>query len=1503
MQGLKPAVLLKYLRRLAVNFLDWLLHMGKIKLSILLFLTLIFTALQFSFVQTFLAQQLTAYLSQKSDFPIQVDRVSIRWFDEATLQNVLVKDRQKNNMIKAEKITVNYSLFDLIYGEDIVLQDVHLANGRLHMIADSLNINLVEWIGSFGSSADTTTTPSTSKFIIEHIALDDMSFYYDDLTSPPVTDGSFDGLHLHFDNISGQAYQLVVGDDVRLNIKHLKAWESNSRLPIHQLSMAFKYSDTQMAFEGLKFRFGQESLVSDTLILDYKNVDALADFNNQVKITAHLDSTVLSYHDLGFFAPDLRKFSDKFTVSGNFKGKVNHFNFKNLDLRFGQNTHLKGLASMEGLPNIDETFMQLKFDSSRFDIADIAQYLGKETFEAIPKIGEMDFKGELIGFLYDFVAKGDFRTQFGNLQTDLNLKTEQEIYSGKIQTQEFDLGKLLGNSALQKISINSEISGTGFDLDKADLKINAQIPFIGLSGYTYKNIRTNAHLSKNIIQGDFAVQDSNVRFQVSADINLLDSTVKAKGTLDTLFVHKLGFSPDHIFAKTRFSADFKGLTPDDAEGFVDFHNTYFSYKHQGIDIKKLAFRANHSGENRSLILDSNLFRFKLNGQFLFSKITDDIMDLKEEYALYFQNQDSLQAKYYQNKKIEIHRAEDAYKMSGELVFFNFQPLLNLFSHETHIGVGTKLNFSFSKQQDSYISLQAKIDTLIHADKQIYGTNLSLNSHKSHDSKEILGDLLLTSDNQQIGDLKTEKLHLEANLLNETVEFTNFIKFKESTDQIDLNGKFIFDDHFYRLMLLPSTFNFIGQEWKNPDSTQISIRGKEINFKQVAFDNGTRGISIEGDISEDPEKKLNVTIKDLGLDIFQNFFDFELKGIVNGTTSVQNMYKKPKAGGMLQISDVQIDGFLIGSLQTYLEYDQEKNAFILEADMIREGQEVMEVIGSYYFDKKEALDFHVELLHTSLQSIEPFVKDNLSDLDGTLTGALDIKGSADAPIVTGALEIFKGKMRVKLSNVVYYFEDIIQFEEDRIVMDGFKVTDGEKGKANIEGGIYHDGFNNFMIQLEGTFRRFKALDTERSKEIYYGKAYLSGDFRVFGSLSKLDISGNIKTERNTKVYMPLDGYSDISAQEDFIRFVPPVQKDSSQNTVEIPKKAEDELKMDMKFNVEITPQAYCEIIFDKKAGDIMRGNGKGKLRVEMPAEDELKIFGDIEITKGAYNFTFLNVVNKEFTVGKGSHINWTGDPFEGSLDIKAQYTQTASLAPIIDNADSSVLSRPEIRRRYPIRTDLFVTGKVLKPEIRFGVEILNYPSTITAGNTVIPLSSYVAAFQNRLETDDQELNRQVFSLMVLKQLSSANAFASLGQSAGRSVSELLTNQLSSWMSQVDDKLEIGLDLNGLDADALKTFQLRLSYSFLNGRFRISRDGGFTNVNNQTDASSLIGDWTLEYLVTKDGKVLLKMYHKNAVTGYNAGGLANGSVAGVSLLYTRSFNSLSELFPKKSDKEDQ
>jgi hypothetical protein len=185
-----------------------------------------------------------------------------------------------------------------------------------------------------------------------------------------------------------------------------------------------------------------------------------------------------------------------------------------------------------------------------------------------------------------------------------------------------------------------------------------------------------------------------------------------------------------------------------------------------------------------------------------------------------------------------------------------------------------------------------------------------------------------------------------------------------------------------------------------------------------------------------------------------------------------------------------------------------------------------------------------------------------------------------------------------------------------------------------------------------------------------------------------------------------------------------------------------------------------------------------------------------------------------------------------------------------------------------------------------------------------VQTYISAFQNRIANDEQEKNRQVFSVIMMRSLSPEGQFSGVSNIATSNLSQLLSSQLNSFIAQVDQNLEVDIDLANLDQNTLETFQLRVAYTFLDGRLRVSRDGGFTDQQGNADLSSIAGEWHAEYLITDDGRYRMRVYNRNNFNTFTSLSLTrNVATYGVSVSQNLSFNSFSELWSKIRQKENE
>jgi len=141
-------------------------------------------------------------------------------------------------------------------------------------------------------------------------------------------------------------------------------------------------------------------------------------------------------------------------------------------------------------------------------------------------------------------------------------------------------------------------------------------------------------------------------------------------------------------------------------------------------------------------------------------------------------------------------------------------------------------------------------------------------------------------------------------------------------------------------------------------------------------------------------------------------------------------------------------------------------------------------------------------------------------------------------------------------------------------------------------------------------------------------------------------------------------------------------------------------------------------------------------------------------------------------------------------------------------------------------------------------------------------------ESRVSTT-QELNKQVFALLVLNKFlapdnSTGTALTSAGSSVGNTGAEFLSSQLSNWLSQGFESVDIGVNYRPGDNVTSDELAVALTTQLFNDRLILQGNVGVQN-NRNVDASSdvassVIGDFILEYMLTQDGKLRLKVFNK-------------------------------------------
>ena len=1469
---------------------------------------LVVTAIQFPVVQTRIINTVSNYVTSRTDYTIDIGYTNLTWYDKFLFENIAIKDNQDSLLISALDFKVNISLVDLILTQKLTLEEVDLNEPVINLMkkTDSTAVNFTEFLSQLKGEKKTKTKEAKSYFELGSIkifsgkaAFNDYSYAHDTTRHP--TKINYSHIYTQIDDLQQMA------DTIDLEIVYFQAIDIRHQMDIRSMNGQFQYCNQAMTLSDLDFRT-HKSIFKDSIRLNYASPSALSHFMDSVSFYVNLDSSHISTEDISLFAPSLSELDQVYELTGELKGTIGHLQAHNIDLRFGKNTYIDGDLTFFGLPKVNETFIDINCSKAILEPADIIPYIPREHHQRIRNVGTAYFTGQFLGFPTDFVANGAMDMQVGSIKSDINFKLGKyntAEYSGNLSLADFNLGKIIDQEdVFQKVYLKGHILGHGLEIDNINFHLNADIDSIGIKGYNYSNIHTNGDLANGYFEGELITNDPNLVFDGQAIIDVRENADKITidASLGSINLQPLGFSKKDVSLSSDININMKGFHIDSLKGFANLKHSRLTIDKEELLLDSVKFLSFLVEDERIVSLETDGLSLEAKGDFKNSTVINEITRLYKELQLNIENnQDSIDS-YYSNLQSERENFNVDLKMN----LYDANRFIEPFEPRLRVSKDIFMEGNFAIDNTSIISLNTDIDTIQFEEKQFISNQLDVNISKKGKSKEVLSSLFISSGKQIWNEnSNTENVYLESIWSNNHVDLEFNLDQEYLKNGLDVKGTIDFLPDSMVFKLLKSDIEILGKLWNFSPENRITLTENRWFFNEVGIHQTNQSINVNGVWSELPSDQLLVDVRNFNVSSLNSVLPIEIIGVVDGNIDVNKLQDDVLIESNMKIQSFYIEDFLVGDIDCFSDWENHKERLSLEFAVDRENKKIIDVNGFYYPKKvAEQLEMMAYFDSANLNIIQPFVSDYFTDLDGNISGNFSITGNPSAPILQtqgGGGKISNGNITVNYTNASYKFSGGLVFEENHIGVQNLELIDNQDNKALFNGGINHNQFKDFSLNISGVYDNFRLLNTSAGdNSLYYGIANATGNLEIIGPVNNLQINADAKTEKGTRISIPVGETSAYSTeQKEYITFVDVSNSEYQKKLEDIAKEEIDLKGLKLDFDIEVTNDAYMELIFDIKSGDIIRGRGNGNIELQIDPFGDFNMFGDLQIESGGYNFTLYNIINKEFQVKRGSSISWYGDPYGAKLNINAQYRQLAALGPILTVTDLDVNS-PEYRTKYPSFVNLNLQGNLLSPEISFDIEVEDYPDILGT----IPLDAQIRAFKNRLLANEQEMKRQVFSLVILRKFSPENSFAvNSSQALGSSLSEFISNQLSYWATQVDENLEIDVNLAGLNEEAFNTFQLRLSYSFLDGRLKVTRGGGFSDNNNNSDVSTIIGDWTVEYLLTQDGRFRAKMYSRSNINSAASRELGENNIeTGFSLQFVRSFDQLKHILSesRKSNK---
>ncbi|MEO6541317.1 MAG: translocation/assembly module TamB domain-containing protein, partial [Ferruginibacter sp.] len=705
----------------------------------------------------------------------------------------------------------------------------------------------------------------------------------------------------------------------------------------------------------------------------------------------------------------------------------------------------------------------------------------------------------------------------------------------------------------------------------------------------------------------------------------------------------------------------------------------------------------------------------------------------------------------------------------------------------------------------------------------------------------------------------------------------------------------------KIHFFPSSFILNDKKWNLAKDGEITLRKSYIEATDVRFTQGNQEIVISTELDElTDHTNLVAKLRTVNINDFTPLFlkKPRLEGVLTGTLKLRDPFGKQIIEFDGVADEFRLDNTEIGSVK--LKGEVNTTSGLVTAKGNADGKLFkFNIDGSFnYKDSTDnQMDFAFDAERFDISILDNYLGSIFSNMKGNVnTSDLKVYGGPGHRYLTGTLNITEGELKVKYTQVKYKFtNETIIFNPDEIDFGLLQLRDTLNNTGTASGKLQHNFFTEFgfdNIRFE-TGKMLLLNTTKRDNSQFYGNVIGKALMTLNGPVTdmRMNITGEPSAVDSSHIFIPTSNSQEYGKIDyiDFIQYGSKMEDDYT---------GKKESNFLVTMNLTANPACKIDVILDETTGDIIKGRGNGLLNIRVGTKEPLTIRGRYDITDGEYKFNFQTFLQKYFSINNGSSITWNGDPYEAQIVIDAEY-----LAP---NVDLSSLATS--RGKYQQKSDLLIiahlTNTLKAPKIAFEFEIPQNKQTDYSKDPVL--------LENlkKFSKDENEQNRQVASLLLFNTFINdnngsfgASTASFLSGTAGQVISGFLNNQLTKVFQKlfkdptITPYISFNSNYNLTSTELINALEASGNFGFkkayINGRLVVSL-GGNIDYNNpyillaRNTNVLLTPDITIEYLLTKDGKLRIVGFNRTVVDAT----LGQRNRTGVRLSYSRDFDKLTK-----------
>ena len=1417
----------------------------------------------------------------------ELDATKINW-------KIVEEESGLLNTVKLGRLT---AIGDKLYvsGEKVHLKSVNLYNTDASVVfgkkknVPKQSISVVE------------SSPNNWQVLVDKIMFDDNKIAYQDLAQPIQRRG-IDYNNLKISDFKLNSERFFYSENKISGWIFKGAFKEKSGFQLQNLQTDFVYSNRQTFLRKFLLKTPQ-SILRDELVLNYASFDELSNNIGKVRIKSRLKNSQLAFKDILLLAPDLANTppfkgneNEILKFSGDASGTVNNLKIPQFTMSGFDQANIKVQGQIMGLPDVNKTALNLNVSTLSITKKDLLKIAPKGIIPTnIELPNKISVVGKIVGKLDNLALNTNLKSDFGNASFKGKLvnisANKNQQYDGFVTFDTFEMGKFLKQTdQIGKITLSANIKGIGFDPKTVRASVNGTIKQAELKGYNYKNVALAANIANQIAQIKGKIQDPNITLDIDtkADISKEFPSIKGNIKIGELNLKALGLYGDKIGIKGDIDVDMQNTNPDNPSGKITINQGTLLQDGKPIKIENTTLIATNSPEGKKISIDAPFLKGNVNGNFNYLQLSDIFVTTINRYFVL--------------PDIAYKPVTQPFNLVMDFKFVK-HPLLQAFVPGLTRLDTARFIANLNSQADTVFRASLNLPYVEYDTIQIIKTTLSMSGNATTLTyKGGLDGVVLTS-------FRVRKTNLVGDVRNNTASFKATFKDSIDKDRHAVAGLFQNVENQYRIRFRRGGLLLNYAPWQVDSTGYIQYGKAGLLINKFNIERGEQRLAVNS-TTNTPNGPISIVTDSLNIENFVTLFGTDSTlagGKIDGKILLSNYMTTPSFTGDIAIKRFRFQRTDIGDLKVNA-FNENANKITTRVSLLNQYNDV-ELTGNYYLKAKNALDFNLDVKKLSAATIQAFSFGQLRRASGNLKGEASIKGSTTNPQLVGNLNFDKVAFDVSQLGSRYLIDgQKLIFEGQTIRLNQFTVSDTLNQPLKVNGTVVLTNIPEVKYDLTVNANNFLVINsTRKDNDFFYGKGIADVDLTLQGISSKAKIDGDIKIRENSNISVIVPNTDNQASEtEGIVVFV-----NNKTPSGEVPKvdtsqaiNLANNFVSEISLNVEADDKSQLTIVVDEINGDNLVVKGNARLNAGINPAGQPYILGSYDLTEGSYGITF-ELLKRQFSIQKGSSLTWTGDPTNADVNITAIYNTTTTPLELMQNDVGD--NKDLYRQKMNFEVLLTMAGKLSKPDVTFKIRAQDKEKQGILSNEI-----FTAVEAKLKNLDANEVNKQVFALLILNRFFAQNSADFFSNSSGgtnaeafarQSVSKILSDQLDKFATDLIKGVDLDINLastqgffNG-ESTTRTDLSLGLSKAFFNNRIEVKVGRNFELENTSKvsrNPSEVFDNASVNYKLTPDGRYLFRAFRKNQFQSVLEGFIVE---TGVGFSVTMEYGRFIEMFQKK------